>query len=478
MIRSLAQEWVNRRILDREDAVVVAVSGGRDSMALLHILCRLNASCGWKLRLHVAHLHHQLRKEDADRDAAFVRGFCDDHSLPCTIEKKDVTAIARNDGIGVEEVGRRERYHFFERVCLMIGAKLVALAHHADDNAETILHRILRGTGLRGLSGIPPRRAISAGSDIVVVRPLLHLRRKQIQEFVVREGIVFREDKSNESNEPMRNRIRNVVLPALAEGVNPQVHDALTRLGHQARWLEEFLGETAQRTFEALIVSRNDQTLVLNAEALARKSRIVQTEVIRLAYASFGLGEQDLAFNHLVAGVDLVTNPASGRRVMFPCGMMIEKRYHQLIFSLPSDQPRESIAPQVAIHVPGRTLLPVRSLEIECEIKPVTASEIPRLLRAGSCMHELVDVDAIRTPLVVRSRREGDRFFPLGAPGSKTVADFLTDEKVQPARRKNVAVLCDQLGPIWLVGHRIDDRVKVTRMTQRVLHLRARSLTP
>lgn len=477
MIKSLALVLLDQRILNREDSVVVAVSGGGDSMALLHLLRELNATGDWKLRLHVAHLNHQLRKEDADEDAAFVQAACDDLSLPCTIETRDIAARADKEGLGIEELARRERYLFFERVCLQAGAKTVAVAHHADDNAETILHRILRGTGLRGLAGIPQRRAISVASDIFVVRPLLHLTRKQIREYLADAGIAFREDMTNESNEPMRNRIRNVILPVLAKEVNPQVSDALTRLGSQARWLEEFLGETVQRTFDTLIISRNDQMLTLNADAIARKSRIVQTELVRLAYASFGLGEQDLAFNHLVSALDLIADPTSGRQTQLPGGMTIEKRYHQLIFSLPSDQPRETIAPQVAIHMPGKTLLPIRSLEIQCEIKTVCASEIPQLRRAASRMCEFVDLDAVRAPLVVRSRRAGDRFSPLGAPGSKTIADFLADEKVDPAQRQNVAILCDQLGPIWLVGHRIDDRVKLTSLTQRVLHLQARSLT-
>ncbi len=477
MIKSLAQELLDQRILNRNDLVVVAVSGGADSMALLHLLRELNSTVNWELRLHVAHLNHQLRIDDADDDAAFVQAACDDLSLSCTIEVRDIAARAAEEGIGIEELARRERYLFFERVCLNVGAKTVAVAHHADDNAETILHRILRGTGLRGLAGISRRRAISPASDISVTRPLLNFTRQQIREYLASAGIAFREDKTNESNEPMRNRIRNVILPALTKDVNPQVRDALTRLGSQARWLEEFLGETVQRTFDTLVVSRNDQTLTLNAGAMAKKSRIVQTELVRLAYASFGLGEQDLAFNHLVSALDLIADPASGRQTQLPGGMTIEKRYHQLIFSLPSDQPREALAPQVAIHLPGKTSLPIRAMEIDCEIQELASGEIQKLRRTPGRLHEVVDLDVIRAPLVVRSRRVGDRFFPLGAPGSKSVADFLADEKVDPALRPHITMLCDQLGPIWLVGYRIDDRAKLTSLTKRALHLKARSIS-
>jgi tRNA(Ile)-lysidine synthase len=299
-----------------------------------------------------------------------------------------------------------------------------------------------------------------------------------VLKYLADTGIAFREDRTNVSNEPMRNRIRNTILPQIEADVNPQVRDALTRLGEQAHWLEEYLHETVQRTFETLIISQTDQALTLNADALSRKSRIVQTELIRLAYRSFGLGEQDLSFAHLVSALDLIADTASGKQLGLPGGMTVEKRYHRLIFSLPTDEPRETIAAEIAVHLPGQTLLPIRRLEIACSIDEVRQEDIARLRRAGDRLEEHLDFEAVRPPLVVRTRRAGDRFFPLGAPGSKKLSDFLTDAKVDPKIRGRVAVLCDQLGPIWVIGHRIDDRVKMTALTRRVLHLRARPLEP
>jgi len=352
----------------------------------------------------------------------------------------------------------------------------VAVAHHADDHAETILHRILRGTGLRGLAGIPRSRPLSPGSAVRLIRPLLSVTRASLRSYLSDEGVAFREDRTNAQNEPMRNRLRNTILPMLESQVNPQVKEALIRLAAQARWFEDYLRETVQRTLETLIISHTDQALAINVNALARKSPIVQTGLIRQAYASFGLGEQDLSYSHLVAALDLIADPASGKQLQFPGGMCVEKRYHQLIFSLPTSESREDIAPEIAIHLPGRTFLPVRSLDIRCSIDTVGPEDIPALRRDGGAMKEHVDLDAVHPPLVVRARRPGERFCPLGAPGSKKLSDFLTDEKVDPRDRRNIAVLCDQLGPIWVIGHRIDDRVKLTSQTRRVLHLEARPL--
>jgi tRNA(Ile)-lysidine synthase len=478
MLKALSQDLLAEGLLAKDDTVVVGVSGGADSMALLHVLLGLNESCDWHLRLHVAHLNHRLRGHEAEKDAAFVQAAADSLSLPCVIEMRDIPRLAEAESLGVEEVSRRERYTFFERVCLQVGSKIVAVGHHAGDNAETILHRILRGTGLRGLAGIPRSRAIGPDSEVRIIRPLLRLTGRTLRDYLADMGIAYREDRSNTCNEPMRNRIRNLLLPQIEAEINPQVRDALTRLGEQAHWLEEYLRETVQRTFETLIISRTDQVLTLNTDALSRKSRIVQTELVRLAYRSFGLGEQDLSFAHLVSALELIADPASGKQLQLPGGMTIEKRYHQLIFSFPSDEPRERIASEIAVHLPGQTLLPIRRLEIDCAVNDVTSQDIPQLRRTAHRMSEYVDLDAVHPPLVVRKRRSGDRFFPLGAPGSKKLSDFLTDTKVDPKVRDRVAILCDQLGPIWVIGHRIDDRVKLTALTRRVLHLCARPLEP
>jgi len=271
MLKSLSHELLSEGLLAQDDAVAVGISGGPDSMALLHLLCGLNDNFGWKLSLHIAHLNHQLRGEEAEKDAAFVQAVADNLSIPCTIETRDVGRLAEAGSAGIEEAGRRERYAFFERVCLKVGAKIVAVGHQADDNAETILHRILRGTGLRGLAGIPRSRSISRDSKVRVIRPLLRMTRASLHEYLTDAGIAYREDRTNESDEPMRNRIRNVLLPLIEKDVNPQVRDALTRLGEQAHWLEAYLGETVQRTFETLIISRTDQVLTLNADALVSR---------------------------------------------------------------------------------------------------------------------------------------------------------------------------------------------------------------
>jgi len=492
-IRSLAEEIEAEALLAKDDLAVVGVSGGPDSMALLHALVDLNNECGYALSLHIAHLDHQLRGIESEKDAGFVQAAADGLELPCTIERLDVASLAEEGKGSIEEIARRERYAFLERVCLKTGARVIAVGHQRDDDAETILHRIVRGTGLRGLAGIPRCRVVHEGSNIRLIRPLLRHDRRTLLAYLSEAGVPHREDRTNQDSSMMRNRIRNVVLPMLENEVNPQVCEALLRLGEQARWLEDYFRETVQRTLETLIISHTDQELTLNAAALSKKSRIVQTELIRRAVASFQLGEQDLGFAQMVAVLDLAADPGSGKQAHLPGGMTVTKRYNRLIFSMPTDEPRETIAAQIAVHVPGRTLLPIRRMEINCEVSEVDPKTLsqwrqrqhaaslcqPASVRGGKrIFEEWVDYECVHLPLVVRTRSPGDRFWPLGAPGSKKLSEFLTDGKVDPQERERVAVLCDQLGPIWVIGHRIDERVKLTPHTRQVLRLQAKPVDP
>ncbi len=475
-IRALADAVAEGDLFDSDATVVVGVSGGPDSMALLHGLCALNHEQGFSLQIHVAHVNHMLRGFEVEKDVAFVQAAADSLGLPCSVHACDVASMAKQRGQSVEEAAREERYHFFERVCLQIGSQHAAVGHHSDDHAETILFRILRGTGLRGLGGIPVHRPISPMSDVRIVRPLLRFSRAQIVEFLSDRGVPYREDRTNASTEPMRNRIRHLILPQLEAEVNPQVRDALIRLGEQARWVEEYLNETAQRTLETLIISRTDQSLTLNAASLGRKSRIIQTELVWRSVAVFEIGQQDLAFTHIKAVLDLIADPASGKQLSLPGGMTVSKLYDRLIFSMPTDQPRESIAPDVVLHVPGVTRLPVRGMEISCECRDLEAGELEAWRREEHLFEQMIDLEKVHLPLIVRARRPGDRFGPLGAPGSKKLSEFLIDAKVTPAERKRVAVLCDQWGPIWIVGHRIDERVKLSRPSTRVLCIKVQPL--
>jgi len=471
LVGRLRAAVVRDGLLAQGDRVVVGVSGGPDSMALLHGLVALGRDGGFGLELHVAHLNHKIRGADADADAEFVAEAARRLGLPCTVHAEDIPALARSENRGLEEVARRQRYRFFERVCLQVGSNIVAVGHQADDHAETILHRIVRGTGLRGLGGIRPQRPLHADSQVRLVRPLLGFRHSELVAFLAAEGIAYRLDRTNLDVRQTRSRIRTQILPRLAAELNPQVVEALVRLGEQARWVQEYLSDTASRLFETLLIHRDEEALVLNAETLSRKHRAVQLELIRQAIAGFQLGEGAITYKHLLAVAELLDAACSGKRVQLPCGLIATQRYGRLILQLRPALPTRPALPEVTLRVPGQTSVPAAGVRIAARVQALEYPMLAEWKQHRSVWQQWLDHDRVHLPLTVRSPRPGDRFHPLGAPGSKTLADFFTDAKVAPARRAEALVVCDRLGPIWVVPFRIDDRVKLTPSTRRVLEL-------
>jgi tRNA(Ile)-lysidine synthase len=475
------QSLVERKLFGSDEAVVVGVSGGPDSVALVHLLHSLKGQEGWGLQLHVTHLNHRLRGSEADADAAFVEGVAKRLGLPVVVEGADVRAAARERGMSLEQAARQCRLEFFERVCLMVGSRTVALGHHADDNVETILYRIVRGTGLRGLGGIQPVRAIRAGSDIRVVRPLLAFRRRQIVEYLSERGIESREDATNHSPEFSRNRIRNCVLPLLREKFNPQVDEALLRLAGQARGADAYLSETSERLLESLVISQDSAQLTLHAQLLGRKPRVIRMQVIRHALLRLGIGEQDLTYGHLEAVANLAAGREGNKTLDLPGGFRASRRYSRLVLEAvgAAGRPAMGEAGEMRVSLNGTTLLPAFGMEISAEVveadEEMVAGYVRRQVGRGQTHYEeWLDASAIHPPLVARARRAGDRFLPLGMTGMKKLSDFFIDEKIEPGLRERALVLCDQLGPIWLVPFRIDDRVRLHRGTKQVLRLRAR----
>lgn len=470
--------WLEGRGLLAENARwVIGVSGGPDSTLLLHAMHALTQrdDLGWKL--FPAHFHHGLRGEEADADEAFAAQLAAELNLAFESERTDIRAQVERDGGSTEEVARRNRYEFLERVALKTGSEQVAVAHHADDNAETVLHRICRGTGLRGLAGISDVRPIQPGSHIRVVRPLLQHRRATIELLCRERGLRMRIDSTNRSPEFTRGRIRHAVMPTLIEQLNPNVVEALLRLSEHARWLGSYLEDAAERTFDSLVVFEGPQRVVLNIHALLAKQRIIQAEVVRRAISLVLDGEQDLGFAHVESVLRLAQEAASGKEVHLPGPVVVRKQYDRLEFRpLTEDEPPPEIG-TVFVASPGRTVIPALGVTLFAEVCDVDPDRVATLREHADPHEEWLDYERVRPPLLVRARREGDRFHPLGSTGSKTLGDFFSDEKLDPQVRARTGVLCDQQGPVWVMPLRIDERVKLRPTSRKALRLVLRPYT-
>lgn len=334
-----------RRLIPSRSSIVCAVSGGVDSVALLHGLLRVNEihARGWRLR--VAHLDHGLRQESAE-DARFVESLCRQLGISCTIDTADVRAQAAATRESIETAARRCRYEFLSRVAGEADARVVAVAHHADDQAETILHRILRGTGLRGLAGMPQDRPIHAGGSVRLVRPLLGFRQAELREYVQRLGQTWRHDVTNDAPaSATRNRIRHELLPMIEQSVNPQAAEALVQLGEQARRVSEVLRACAEESLLKVSESTGHRQWSMRSRALAMLPSAIQAECVMIVLERLGVGLGEIGSERIEAILALTEGRGDRRHVELAGGVRVERRGDVLMFdasqmriAVPEDQ--------------------------------------------------------------------------------------------------------------------------------------------
>ena len=318
------------RLLTKGGRIIVAVSGGADSVALLHALAALRAD--FHLRLHIAHLDHGLRSESAE-DARFVAGLGTRWDVPTTIERQDVGRLCEQRGWSLEDGARRIRYEFLWRVAKAESADRVALAHTADDQAETVLMRLLRGAGLLGLGAIPVARPFGedeANAVPLIIRPLLDVWRSEILACLRANGIAYREDASNADIRFLRNRVRQELLPLLERGYNPNIKRSLTQLAEQSRWDYAFLRQAARRQWKRVAKVKAPAHISVSIVALLRQPKAIQHQLIRQAVESVQGHAPQFEFRHWLEVERLLTELRSGAQVDLPGGVRLTRDGEQL----------------------------------------------------------------------------------------------------------------------------------------------------
>lgn len=488
LVEAVARYIDARGLIAPRQGVLVAVSGGPDSVALLAVLRELAGRGGRAYQLTAAHLNHLLR-DGAAADADFVAELTSRWDVPCICEARDVAACARRRRVSVETAAREVRYAFLAEAAERCGATAVATGHHADDNAETVLHRLLRGTHLRGLAGIPAMRPLGGGR-VRLVRPLLDLRREQIRTFCRDRDLAWRTDETNAQTNCRRNFIRHELLPLLRERVNERVDEALLRLAAAAGDVEACLAEqgaaAARRAAEGAADSRggpggsdgglceqegSSGCVSMDAASLAGEHRVVRTYALRSVLERLGVPLGKLTAERLAALAALaVADPPAA--VSLPGGWRARREGDEVtVGAAPGGS--GAVGEEVPLQCPGETRLPC-GWRITCDRRAVDETEFRRHCRSHRPGVELLDAECLSGPLTCRPRRPGDAFVPLGAPGSQTVGDLLTNLKLTRRRRDRTRCVCDGRGIVYLAPLRIADRVKVTGETKTVLRIEIR----
>jgi tRNA(Ile)-lysidine synthase len=486
-LKSSVRRTIRQHALARADTrVLVALSGGADSVALLHLLCEMERS-GDLVVAGAAHLHHGLRGADADADEAFCRALAGRLNVRFVTSRVDVASLAREQKRSIEDAARSARYAFLERAADELGAVAIATAHTLDDQAETFLLRLLRGTATRGLGSIRPR----AGR---VIRPVLDIRRADLRRFLEARGEAFREDATNADVSIPRNRVRHELIPYIESRFSHVASELLARQAALARDDEDFLRQLAIESVSRVVLRGNglepqadlgirtsdssdfglrtsDLGMDLDAAALAEMPRAVASRVAYHVLSRLS-GARQIGSDHVERLLALAEVAHEGFATSLPgqyaqrLGSVIRLRAGR------GPVPENSNSFAFSLSIPGEVEWRPQGCAIAAEAVPGSEG---RLAARGAEVG--VSLAALALPLVIRSRRPGDRFHPLGAPGARKLQDFLVDRKVPRSERDALPLVVDGRDRIvWVVGHSVGEDFRVIDPSAGVLLLKVRRL--
>jgi tRNA(Ile)-lysidine synthase len=472
-IRSVEKTIHQFGMLQPGDTILVAVSGGPDSVALLHALTALQSKLDFQLA--VAHLNHGLRPKTAASDADFVAVLCQKQGLRCHQKAIDLNTDQNSPRSSPEARARQARYDFFGTIARENSYTKIATGHHANDNAELILMNLFRGSGSLGLAGIPPVRGQR------IIRPLLHQTRQQILNFLETFKLEFVQDETNRDIRFLRNRIRHELLPDLLQEYNPNLVDTLNRTADVLRVEQEFIRQSAQQALDRMTM-KQDTALHLSISSLQQLHLALQRRIIRLAIGKLKGDLRKVTFRHIDSVLQLCHQGLTGQRVSLPDGILVQ-RYPQDVVrlvkrplrsrKLASDGEADAI-PLYKVSLPTTDFRiqhnEIKALSITLTCQHVTTESVGDPSYAGQNT-AFFDMDQLTSPLDLRPILPGDRFRPLGLMGTQKVKDFLINTKIPRDERRRILVLLNQDHIIWILGHRIDDRVKITQQTKNVLKI-------
>lgn len=461
LVKRVAEQIKKHAMVAGGETVVAGVSGGPDSVALLHVLYRLRDQ--FNFRLVVAHLNHGFRGAEAEADAGFVADMAARLGLEAHIQTRNVPEYGARAGLSAQVAAREIRYSFLSEVALKTGAARVALGHHADDQAETILLHLLRGAGPGGLGGMLPVR------ENFYIRPLLTIRRRDIEAYCRYHNLPTRQDSSNLQAKYLRNRIRLELIPLLEERYNPNLAEALNRLGVICREEDEYLDRQAEKLFFQARVGTGGGGVALERDKLLQIPAAVLRRVIRRAWSEICGSRDDLAFGHIDQIMEIIKSGGGYRIINLPRGITCRTGYDVVEFALGGEKEEQEVPfYQHRLKVPGITAIPEAGITMGARIVPAAEAGEPAALGADEV---LLDYHRLSMPLVVRRRMPGDRFTPLGLGGSMKLKKFFIDHKVPRRLRDCLPLVVSGADIVWVAGLRPGDKWKVTAETTTCLHL-------
>lgn len=448
------------------DSVVVAVSGGPDSVCMLRVLDELSDRLS--IRLVVACLDHSTRGGGSQRDTAFVERLADSMGLECHVTKVDVDAV-RAPGVSFEVAARDLRYEFLQDVARGTHSAKVAVGHTANDQAETVLMRLVSGTGLRGLAGIRPVRPLDTA---VLVRPLIDVKRSAIMTYLESNKVLFRVDETNFDPSYLRNKIRLELIPALEKGYNRNVVDAMSRAAKVLQEEEQYLSERARQTAAQVVQRESACGLEISRLAYAAASPVLRRRLIMdlACKLSDTVPRLSLASIESADALCLAGRTGSSMSICDDVRLIVE--HERVLFRKHCPDSSEPALDAVfSVPVPGRVAAASLAIEVQTVVFERTGTVQELVAQCGPTV-QFFDAEKVRGALSIRTKLPGDRFYPLGLGGAKKLSDYFTDEKYPRDERRHTVLLLSGEEIMWVIGGAVDERFKLTDETHTILEVR------
>jgi tRNA(Ile)-lysidine synthase len=439
------------------EKVIIGVSGGPDSICLLHVLLDLKSE--YRIELVIAHINHSLRGGESLRDEAFIKNIAQEVNLPCLITRLDPDEYQKIRGISLQEKARQLRYSFLNEVLEKEHGDKIALGHNADDQAETLLLWLIRGTGTRGLSGIPPVRGN------IFIRPLIEVERTEIEEFLAQRRLEYIRDSSNYENKYLRNRIRYELIPYLKSNYNPQLVSTLKQTSNILRAEEEFLEDICEKYGEECLIRKENKSIIFNVEKLKYFPLAIQLRMLRKGILSIKGNLRQITYKHILSIIQLISKSGSSKILCLPGGVKVAKEYNHLVID--KGEKKKPSFSYIFSSIPDN----VKIREITKEMNFSLMKKVKNLLYADERNTAYLDNSKICFPMVIRSCKREDWFYPSGMKGRKKIKDFFSDEKIPISERIKVPLLLFRDRIAWVGGFRVDQKIAATRKTKYILRV-------
>jgi tRNA(Ile)-lysidine synthase len=428
--------------------ILLAISGGMDSMVMLDLFSQLRERLN--LQLSIVHINHQLRGEESTKDEEFVQEMSIKYGIPCYCERVDVISYAHEHGLSKQQAARQLRYECFERIRRQLNAQAVATAHHADDNAETVLLNILRGTGIHGLAGIPIKRETGC-----IIRPLLFVTRSDIEAYAIKQNIKFRNDSSNQSIIYHRNLLRHAIIPVL-QVHNPNIIHILNRIATLMRDVDDRLRRLVNDALASLYYQDSQERWVLNIKKLETIQKFLWSEIFVELLNRLNIEPTEKKVNALL---HLCTLP-TGRTVELASTVLAQRNRDMIVFNR-----RHSLKPSIQSVELGN------NYDYNGYRVTISKPEPVPVTFAGTSDVEYIDASRLGEQLVLRSWETGDWFIPLGMKAKKKLSDFFIDQKIPRYQKTSIPILESDGDIVWICGKRLDDRFKISEHTKTAIRL-------